>query len=109
MKILNLKTFHLVSMFPYLKSMLIVIYILIVTDVQDLTIKIASKKPGNIVKFIIMDEYRKNVEINSMLDKSMWQMHDVLITKNDKIYRDFSYGKRNSNECFLPSISIFLF
>ena len=32
-----------------------------------------------------------------MLDKSMWEMHDVLITKRDKIYRDFSYGKRNNN------------
>ena len=51
-----------------------------------------------------MDEYRKNVEINSMLDKSMWEMHDVLITKRDKIYRDFSYGKRKNNVFLFLSI-----
>ena len=63
-------------------------------DVQDLTLHIASKKPGNIVRFVIMQEIQKSVKISSMLDKSMWQIKKGFLTQEDDIKREYSYCYR---------------
>ena len=63
-------------------------------DVQDLTIYVVTKKPGNIVKFKPMCAKKEGIKINSMLDKSMWKTHHVLLMNEDSVCRDFSYGRR---------------
>ena len=70
-------------------------------DVQDLTLQVASKKPGDIVHFVTMQEDKKEVVISSLLDKSMWKMHRVLLTRKKSINREYSYGSRK-----YPSILI---
>ena len=64
-------------------------------DIQDLTITVATKKPGKIVIFKLLQEELKNIQISHTLDKSMWKMHDVLITKEDNIHREYSFGSHN--------------
>jgi hypothetical protein len=63
-------------------------------DIQDLTITVATKKPGRIVLFKLLQDEVKNMQISHTLDKSMWKMHDVLITREDNIYREYSFGSR---------------
>ena len=63
-------------------------------DVQDLTINVGTKKPGNIVNFITMQDRQKTMRISNTLDKSMWKLHRLLLTKMDKIYREYSFGSR---------------
>lgn len=63
-------------------------------DIQDLTITVATKKPGRIVLFKLLQDELKNIQISHTLDKSMWKMHDVLLTKEDNIYREYSFGSR---------------
>ena len=53
-------------------------------DVQDLTIHVASRKPGYIVNFIIMQDEQKILNISNTLDKSMWKLHHILFTKKEK-------------------------
>ena len=63
-------------------------------DVQDLSLTIASKKPGKIVNLVLMNSGVHKLKINNTLDKSMWMMHTIVISRKDKIKREFSYGKR---------------
>jgi hypothetical protein len=63
-------------------------------DVQDLTIKVATKKPGNIVKFVRMQKDFERVFTSHTLDKTMWKMSDILLTKPTNVQRSFSYGPR---------------
>jgi len=60
-----------------------------------LTITVATKKPGNIVRFVQMQKEEKEMNISHTLDKSMWKMHNTLITRRDNIHREYSFGKRN--------------
>jgi hypothetical protein len=63
-------------------------------DVQDLTLMVASKKPGKIVNLISMQPEVHKIKISNTLDKSMWQMYNIVITKKDQIIREYSYGRR---------------
>ena len=53
-------------------------------DVQDLSVTVATKKPGAIINFIRMQEEKKVLKISNTLDKSMWKMHHLLLTKKKK-------------------------
>ena len=64
-------------------------------DIQDLSITVATKKPGSIVNFILLQKEMKGIKISNTLDKSMWKMHTVLITRKDQIHREYSFGKRD--------------
>ena len=70
-------------------------------DVQDLTIHVATKKPGNIVKLITMQEEKKILKVSNTLDKSMWKMHHFLLTTKYLIIREYSFGVRE-----YPSIKV---
>jgi hypothetical protein len=63
-------------------------------DVQDLTITVATKKPGNIVRFVQMQKEEKEMNISHTLDKSMWKMHNRVLTQGDVMDREYSYGVR---------------
>ena len=63
-------------------------------DVQDLSVTVATKKPGAIINFIRMQEEKKVLKISNTLDKSMWKMHHLLLTKKKKICREYSFGLR---------------
>ena len=62
-------------------------------DVQDLTLMVASKKPGKIVNLISMQPEVHQIRISNTLDKSMWQMHNIVICRKDKIIREYSFGR----------------
>lgn len=63
-------------------------------DIQDLSLTVATKKPGSIVNFILLQNETKSIKISNTLDKSMWKMHNRLHTSKDKIHREYSFGKR---------------
>lgn len=64
-------------------------------DVQDLSLLVATKKPGRIVNLILLQPEVHNLNINNTLDKSMWHMHNVVFTKRERITREYYYGKRD--------------
>jgi len=59
-----------------------------------LTITVATKKPGNIVRFVQMQKEEKEMNISHTLDKSMWKMHNRVLTQGDVMNREYSYGVR---------------
>lgn len=63
-------------------------------DVQDLSILISSKKSIQKVNLVSMQPEICFIKINHTLEKSMWHLHNVVKTKQEKIYREFSFGKR---------------
>ena len=64
------------------------------SDVQDLTIHVASRRPGNIVNFIITGDNKQNESIRSMLDESMWTLKKNVLIRKDTILRELSTGTR---------------
>ena len=62
-------------------------------DVQDLTIHVASKKSSMAVNFVVLQDECQTFKINNILDKSMWKMHCVLMTKKENIIREYSLCK----------------
>jgi hypothetical protein len=63
-------------------------------DVQDLTILVATKKPGNIVRLIPRWQKRENILVQFLLDRTMWKPHPTLLMQNHSILKDYSYGRR---------------
>lgn len=70
-------------------------------DVQDLSLLVATKKPGEIVNLKPLQPKISNLTISNTLDKSMWHMHNVLITRREKIKREYFYGPR-----FYPAVKV---
>lgn len=60
-------------------------------DVQDLTITVTTKKPGDEVNFLVLQDAEKNIKISNTLDKSMWRMHNVMLTQNIIITREYTH------------------
>lgn len=63
-------------------------------DVQDLTLFVSTKKSGNKVNLILLQPEIHYLQINHTLDKSMWEMHNVVRTCREAIIREFYYGER---------------
>lgn len=64
-------------------------------DVQDLSVVVASKRSHNHVQLVPMQaEYSRVSSIANTLDKSAWQLGNVVRTTTDLIERDYSFGKR---------------
>ena len=58
---------------------------------QDLTITVTTKKPGSEVNFLVLQDAEKNIKISNTLDKSMWRMHNVMLTQKIVIPREYSH------------------
>lgn len=55
---------------------------------------INSKRSDKHVKFIQMQPDYSQVVISNTLDKSAWQLGNIVRTEMEKITRDYSFGKR---------------
>lgn len=63
-------------------------------DIQDLSILIASRKSGRKVNFVQMQPDYSRVSIANTLDKSAWQLRNIVRTFKDQIVREYSFGRR---------------
>lgn len=63
-------------------------------DVQDLSVVVASKLTKRHVELIPMQAEYSRVNIANTLDKSAWQLGNVVRTTSDRIEREYSFGKR---------------
>lgn len=63
-------------------------------DVQDLSVVVASKRSHKHVDLVPMQPEYSRVSIANTLDKSAWQLGNVVRTTRDRIEREFSFGKR---------------
>lgn len=63
-------------------------------DVQDLSVVVASKRSHKHVELVPMQDEHSRVNIANTLDKSAWQLGNVVRTSRDRIEREFSFGKR---------------
>ena len=70
-------------------------------DIQSLTLLITSKNSSNRINFKLMQPETEKLHINSILDKSMWHMHDQVKAVKTNISREYSFGKRD-----YPSIEV---
>lgn len=64
-------------------------------DIQDLTIIVATRKPGCAVNFHLLQKELKVLTINNILDQSMWKVHNILMTSKFNIHREYSFGSRD--------------
>jgi len=62
-------------------------------DIQNLSIRIATRKSGKKVNFILMQPTLTQVTISSTLDKSMWHIHKLVKTQQENIITEYSFGK----------------
>ena len=90
---LELENFPRKSSASYVKFLFIILcFFFLLVDVQDLTITVATKKPGNEVNFeILQKKETKKITISDTLDKSIWRMHDALFTKLTVISRQYTH------------------
>jgi hypothetical protein len=70
-------------------------------DVQDLTITVASKKPNKMVNLIPLQNEVKTLNMSHTLDRSMWKMHNIILTRKFTINREYTFGTRE-----YPSVRI---
>ena len=63
-------------------------------DVQDLTIHVATKKPGLVVKLVPRWQKKEDINVQLLLDRTMWKLYPALLMSNDSIVKDWSYGRR---------------
>ena len=70
-------------------------------DVQDLTITVASRKPNKMANLIPLQNDLLLLNTHHTLDRSMWKMHNVVLTRKLTINREHTFGIRE-----YPSIRI---
>lgn len=68
--------------------MIFKIYQIFICDLKN------SKRSDKHVKFIQMQPDYSQVVISNTLDKSAWQLGNIVRTEMEKITRDYSFGKR---------------
>lgn len=63
-------------------------------DIQDLSLIVATKKSGDKIRFKLLQPEKQIISINNTLDSSMWLLNKMVNIGHDKIYREFSYARR---------------